>query len=112
METTPSSGRLPSSVTPARYNITLTVTPEAATFSGLVRINVKLLDPARTVALRARGLAITISDRALFPRAIDFNRWTSDSVRYVMTLCYRLMARIAAARFASSLASVSRPVFV
>jgi puromycin-sensitive aminopeptidase len=62
MDTTPSSapssGRLPSSVKPDSYDITLTIDPEAEKFSGLVRIDVELIQEARTITLHALELTI------------------------------------------------------
>ena len=59
METTTSaSGRLPASVKPERYRITLTVDPESAHFSGHVLIDVDLFEPAWTITLHALELTI------------------------------------------------------
>jgi puromycin-sensitive aminopeptidase len=56
--TTPSSGRLPASVKPNLYQLTLTVDPQAGRFSGEASIDVALLEPARTITLHALELAI------------------------------------------------------
>jgi alanyl aminopeptidase len=54
----PSSGRLPSSVTPDLYTITLTIDPETPQFSGRVAIDITLRAPTRTITLHALELAI------------------------------------------------------
>ncbi|MBI3621296.1 MAG: M1 family peptidase, partial [Nitrospirae bacterium] len=56
--TTSSSGRLPASVKPKLYQITLTVDPQAGRFSGEVLIDVELREPAQAITLHALELTI------------------------------------------------------
>lgn len=52
-----SGQRLPSTVTPERYALTLTPNLQAATFSGIETIDVDLREPSRTITLNATQLA-------------------------------------------------------
>jgi aminopeptidase N len=51
-------GKLPDSVKPLRYRLDLTVDPAKESFSGTVDIDVELSEPATTIYLHGRNLAI------------------------------------------------------
>ena len=52
-------GRLPTSVVPERYDLTLTVEPDQGQFSGAVAIQVRVREAIRSVTLHALELEIT-----------------------------------------------------
>ena len=53
------SGRLPDSVTPHRYRLTLTVDPRQSEFAGLTDIDVTIREPVSTIWLHGRGLRVS-----------------------------------------------------
>ncbi len=52
-------GRLPTSVVPERYDLTLTVEPDQGLFSGAVEVQVRVREAVRSVTLHALELEIT-----------------------------------------------------
>jgi puromycin-sensitive aminopeptidase len=78
------SGRLPDSVTPEAYDLTLDVRPEEGRFSGRVRIAVRLAAPTREIALHAQDLVVSeaaiVSDDRRRPLAASLDPATTRLV--------------------------------
>jgi len=58
MTTNVTTGRLPETVRPERYDLRVTVQPDEGRFSGRVRIAVQLAEPVRELTLHAQDLEV------------------------------------------------------
>ena len=69
----PASGRLPSGVKPARYDLRLALEPEAGTFRGRAKVGVSVAKPTDRLVLHALDLefaAVTVNGRRLDPSKV------------------------------------------
>ncbi|MBI3565705.1 MAG: ERAP1-like C-terminal domain-containing protein [Elusimicrobia bacterium] len=80
----PPSGRLPKGVAPRRYDLTLTLEPEAGTFRGRVAMTVSVAAPADRIVLNALDLAI--GEVRVAGRRLDPSRVVVDAKAETVTL--------------------------
>ncbi len=85
MDTT--SGRLPASVKPDRYHLTLTVDPQAGQFSGEASIDVALLEPTRTITLHALELTVQNAEIEAAGKKFDVKITTDKETETISLAC-------------------------
>ena len=93
------SERLPSSVAPTHYNLTLRPLANAGTFTGTVAIDAHIVAPTRCVVLHT-GPNLTVSSMLVNGAAVASSRRNATSEMLTLALSHALLAGALVLRFA------------